>query len=184
MPKKIETLFKEKKFDLEKYRKYFPELKSESPRVVAIVGCSFIDIFLNDYLKMRLIDDKNIFKRIDNLSFERRVDLCYLTGIIGKMELNDYSIMGEIRNRFAHNISINSFDEKEIAARCNKLEILKLYQGKKGFPMDTPKEKFVLALYEYLFVLQVKRNDVNKIESYIEVLITVKTPEGEFDLII
>jgi len=182
MPKKMETLLKEKKFDFEKLKKHYPELQNESSRVIAIVGCSFIDIFLNDYLKLRLIEDKKLFKKIDNLNFETRVELCYLTGIINKMELNDYSKIGEIRNRFAHNIGINSFDEIEIADKCNKLEILKYYKGLQSFPRDTPKDKFRFAIYQYIFVLQVRDGYIKKIQPWLEVDTKLIAPEGSFDL--
>jgi DNA-binding MltR family transcriptional regulator len=48
--------------------------------------------------------------------------LCYLLGLIAKEDMDDLKLINRIRNHFAHNIMINSFDEEDIAKDCNNLK--------------------------------------------------------------
>ena len=121
---KKETFFVEGDFSFEKLEKCYPEIFSDIPRVCAIAGCSYLDCLLNDLLKLRLVEDKHLFdKKIERLTFEKRIDLCFLTGIIRKEMHTDLIIIKEIRNKFAHEIKINNFDSEDIPQKCSAIKI-------------------------------------------------------------
>ena len=57
--KKGELIFREAFSDADEFVKIKKELIEESPRSVAIVGCAYLDDFLNKLLKAVLVEDKS-----------------------------------------------------------------------------------------------------------------------------
>ena len=134
MTKKKELNFDGEVYDLDKATDFLNEFEKESPRAAAIMGCAYLDNLLKELLRLRLVKDESLFKKvIDNLTFERRVILCYLTGIIRKIEKDDLIIISGIRNKFAHDINLNSFSKNDIAAKCNNISMIKFMQKGKFY---------------------------------------------------
>jgi len=145
-------------FYLDQFKKYLRKIIDETPRSCAILGIAYLDTLLNELLKVRLIENKDLFKRyIDRLNTDRRIALCYLVGIIDKNTKEDLDILNEIRNKFAHKIDLDSFDEVidnfDIPAELNKLNIMK-EQEEFGAPIATPREKYFIAVSGYMFLLE------------------------------
>lgn len=97
------------------------ELKNESPRAVAIIVCAYFDSILNEFIKLK-VKDRNIIKNfIERLTFERRVMMANILGIITTHERNALKIISKIRNRFAHDIRYNDFNMDKIPQECDAL---------------------------------------------------------------
>jgi len=107
----------------------FKELTSLSDRTAAIVAAAQVDDALSDFIRSRLLSDKDtthkLFKPTGALgAFGTRADLAYLMGLINPEDRDDLYLIAEIRNRFAHWAKPASFADREISALCNKITIL------------------------------------------------------------
>ncbi|MFX1537353.1 MAG: hypothetical protein ACFFDI_24360 [Promethearchaeota archaeon] len=164
--KKGRIIFKEAFLDVDEFTKLQKEFNEETPRSVAVVGCAYLDDFLNKLLKAVLVEDKKLFKDfVDRLTFERRITMCYLFGLIDRKIRDDLKIIGNIRNKFAHDKNLNSFDAKIIRAECEKLNyILEVKWGNVDTP-ELPRKRYegAIAYYSgYLRVIRDTRKRINK----------------------
>jgi len=170
MPEKKEIFYEGKKLDKENFDKINNEFKTESPRAVAILGCSYLDYLLNELLKKRLIKDNALFKRvIDNLTFERRINLCFLVGCFKKRVQEDLLIINNIRNDFTHKMDINNFNIKKISSKCDKLQIAdKMRKAMKSVNFGDPRIKYTASVIHYMAAIELftsqtcKRIEENK----------------------
>lgn|SRR4030042_324153 len=166
-----ETFLTENDLDAARYGNLLNTLQDKTPRASAILGAAYIDNLLNELLKRRLVDDGE-FKDIENLTFNRRISLCYLVGIFSKEIKEDLETIAEIRNDFAHNIEINSFDEEMIADKCHKLKYIDyLEKGLTIFPkIDdrhnfSPWDRFILASISYMNILHLRIMSIERIKE-------------------
>ncbi len=170
MRKKEETLFLYgEKFDAKKAKEYFDELSGESPRATAILGHSYLENLLKELLKKRLVKNEPLFKDIDNLNFKRCTNLCYLTGIITKKVRDDLIKINWIRNEFAHEITINNFNKKEIKDKCKGLfitEYLRKLNNPKLFPFNTAKNIYTSGISTYMFFLHMRLSSCERIKEH------------------
>jgi len=126
------------------------EFNNETPRSVAIVGCAYIDDLLNKLLKAVLIEDKKLFKDfIDRLTFERRIIICYLLGLIDRNMMDDLKIISKIRNKFAHDKNLNSFNVEIISTECKKLKYILEVKWVDIDVFNTPRKKYQAAIAYY-----------------------------------
>lgn len=160
--KKKEIIFDDKEMNM-----FLREFHNESPRAAAIIGCAYLDNLLNELLKSRLVEDKALFKEIiDNLTFKRRIDLCYLTGIFSKVERDDLITINRIRRPFAHDISLNNFNKNDTPAKCNDLQIIKRLPKETQLKhLSKPREKYTLAVILYMMILEVMLKSGKRIDQ-------------------
>jgi DNA-binding MltR family transcriptional regulator len=115
----------------------FQEEKNE--RAAAIVGAAFLDTLLENILINFFIDDE---KEVDKLlkperpvgTYGSRVALAYCLGLIGKVIRDDLRLIGKIRNKFAHDLSV-TFDDDPIRSW-----VLALKWHEISMMMPAPKE--------------------------------------------
>jgi len=149
-----------------KVQKFLNEFQNETPRAAAILGWAYLDDLLNELLKSRLIEDKRFFKNdINRLNSERRINLCYLTGVINKQERDDLQRIKKIRGQFAHKISLKSFTRNDISTECDKLKIIKFIQDKDSF-INKPRDKYTFSVAFYITVLKDKLKHCRRIETF------------------
>lgn len=100
------------------------ELKNMSDRATIIVMASILDVQLEKLLKAYLIDSNEstkLFKSNGPLStFSSKINLCYCLGIISKHELNTINVLRRIRNQFAHEIQVSSFNDDQSTIDLSK----------------------------------------------------------------
>lgn len=104
----------------------FQELQNGSDRAVAIVGGSIVEECLELALLAHLHRNKKITDQLFASSgafgaFATKIHLGFLTGIYGPDAHKELSIVKDIRNTFAHSLTVKAFDAQEIADRTNKL---------------------------------------------------------------
>lgn len=96
------------------------EINSASDRSCAIVCAAFLDDFLERLLLSFLStgsssQNKLLFENNGPLStFSAKIILAFRLGLISKKEYENITLVRKIRNAFAHDIKINSFDEDKI----------------------------------------------------------------------
>lgn len=105
------------------------EIENQSDRALVLLCAAIIDEQLEFILKTFLIEDNQIQERIfDNnaplSTFSAKNNFCYYLGLISKHEYNTINTIRKIRNKFAHEILINTFeDDASLRGLCNNLSI-------------------------------------------------------------
>jgi len=155
--------------DLSQFIKSIIDFKKESSRGVAILSCAYLDDLLNDILKTKLIYNKTLFdQNIDRLTFERRIALCYLMGLIDQKTKSDLKNINKIRNEFAHDKNLNIFDKKtkkvDIPSLLDNLHIIK-YAKKKGSSFSNSRMKYESAVQYYIGFLYKILDDCERIKE-------------------
>jgi hypothetical protein len=106
------------------------ELKSQTDRGAAVVGTSFLEWRVKNSIKMRLPHwdsqgDGLFGKELKNgaLAFLDQCKMAYCLGLVGEAGFRDLERVAQIRNRFAHNLTVTSFvGDDAVAQRCKDLE--------------------------------------------------------------
>jgi hypothetical protein len=123
----------------------FRQVKEEmegSHRATAVVGGAFVEEHLTLLLKSRMIQDEKVTKERFAPGrafgdFGAKVDLGYLIGLYSKGAHKELATIRHIRNDFAHQFELNSFDRPDIRDRCENLtlsqsKIVKAIRGDDG----------------------------------------------------
>ena len=96
------------------------EINSVSDRSCAIVCAAFLDDFLERLILSFLTTESSTQDRLllENngplSTFSAKIILSYRLGLISKKEYENLTLIRKIRNAFAHDIKINSFDNEKI----------------------------------------------------------------------
>lgn len=109
------------------------------------MACAYLDAQLTQLLEARLVKKAALTKALfaptgPLASFSVRIDLAYLLGFIPSSARRDLHLIRKIRNEFAHNASLISFDDQALAARAKVLKFDHLTTG------TTPRLKFNRAI--------------------------------------
>lgn len=103
---------------------------TRSDREVAIVALAYIEDYLGRAIRSKMpgltsdVRDK-LFSPSGALSpMGARIDLAKALGLISSKDRSDFITLARIRNRFAHNIHIASFNHPEIAELTSKLHFV------------------------------------------------------------
>lgn len=117
-------------------------------RAIVIIGSAFLETILEHILIEFLPEDE---KEVDVLlgydkplgTYSNKVRMIYCLGLIEKKVMQDLKLIGKIRNRFAHDLSV-SFDDKDIANWCKQLK----WHREVFFLRETPKDATSRDLYQ------------------------------------
>ena len=110
------------------------ELSSDSDRAVAIIAGSMIETRLETSILCRtrrdpIIEDR-LFQPSGPLgSFTTKIDLAYLFGLITEPAYRDLVILKDIRNAFAHKLSIKNFNTTSIKDKTMNLNLVETNVG-------------------------------------------------------
>ncbi len=117
-------------------------------RAIVIIGSAFLETILEHILIEFLPEDE---KEVEILlsydkplgTYSNKVRMVYCLGLIEKKVMNDLKLIGKIRNRFAHNLSV-SFEDKDIGSWCKELK----WHREVFFLHETPKEATARDVYQ------------------------------------
>lgn len=104
-------------------------LEKPSDRAWVLSACSVLDVQLEKILKAYLINkreiEEDLFRNQMPLgTFSAKITMCYYLGLISMQERKLIDTIRKIRNKFAHEICINSFeDSRSIMDLCNNLKL-------------------------------------------------------------
>jgi hypothetical protein len=116
--------------------------KSKSDRVVAVLGASLADEYVRRALELRLRaktgKDDGILETMFGPNgprggFANRTHLAYLLYAIDEPQHAALRGIGKIRNVFAHQLAISSFDDPD-AELTKGFKMLKLHKGRTRYP--------------------------------------------------
>ncbi|MDD2734074.1 MAG: MltR family transcriptional regulator [Desulfuromonadaceae bacterium] len=101
-------------------------LREESDRGCALFAAAYLDTALEALLKASFVEGRKaegeLFEGTAPLSsFSAKIKLAYFLGIISDQCRRDLDTIRKIRNDFAHDATIISFETRSIADRCHNL---------------------------------------------------------------
>lgn len=117
-------------------------------RAIVIIGSAFLETILEHILIEFFPEDEKevpVLLSYDKPlgTYSNKVRMIYCLGLIEKKVMQDLKLIGKIRNRFAHDLSV-SFDDKDIIDWCKQLK----WHREVFFLYDTPKEATTRDLYQ------------------------------------
>lgn len=127
------------------------EISQQTDRGVALVGGAYIDLVLRDAITARLCDIPDIFKLLfENRgplqSFGARIQIGFALGIYGRRAFQDFNLIKDIRNAFAHSAEAIAFNQTDISSLCQNLWFPKTIRfGTRPMPL-TGKDMFIRAI--------------------------------------
>jgi DNA-binding MltR family transcriptional regulator len=101
-------------------------LEYQNDRASVIVAGAFLDTLLEHMLVNFLVDDEKEVKRLLDPdqplgSYGNRVRAVYCLGLINKVVRDDLRLVGQIRNRFAHDL-YTTFEDEKVCSWCLALK--------------------------------------------------------------
>lgn len=140
------TISPPSKYDIESYiaaqpedlRPHFEEIYALPPRILPIVVAAFLDEYLADLLKARLIESKQSSQLVDRLNTKQRTELGQVIGVIAPDIAEVLDCVATVRNHFAHTPNPKFTDDKA----CEAMQrMFKLFIGQLGTRMGLPKDR-------------------------------------------
>ena len=129
---------------------FFEALGAHSARECAIIGVAYLEESLMSLLRTAFISgetSKGLFKEggiLGQLSHCNKIAYCL--GLIPEETLKNVDRMGSIRNIFAHNYRLTTFDSAEVREECDNITIPKgmvMPDETRASIMDNPRSRFV-----------------------------------------
>jgi hypothetical protein len=101
-------------------------LTEESDRGCALFAAAYLDNALYDLLYLSLVESKKIEEELFEgtapfANFSARIKLAFYLGKISAACRTDLDTIRKIRNDFAHDATLISFDSQSVADRCRNL---------------------------------------------------------------
>jgi hypothetical protein len=102
------------------------EIERQEDRGAAVIGGAFLEDYLVDALKQRLLKDQAVINDFFGgmgplATFNAKIEMAYLLGLIGKQSRQKMHSIRRIRNEFAHNLRPLSFEAPRIKNMCQAL---------------------------------------------------------------
>jgi hypothetical protein len=115
-------------------------ITSESDRGAALMAGAFLETEIGKLLEARLVQDakaiKGMLGQLRPLgSFSARIETSYLVGLIGPVCRRDLNLIRAIRNDFAHDHKLVSFQDQPVSSRCRELTY-SAFIREEGSPRD------------------------------------------------
>jgi hypothetical protein len=145
-------------------------LEKETDRGSAIVLHTYIESQIKTLLSKRLLPCFNIPG-----SFCNKVRLAFSVGLLTDKEKEMLKYINDIRNDFAHSISVKTFDLPEISNKCRSLQPLEYFTLTLGaWESKTPRRLYECIAMNLIFILHFRT---------VEPIPELKLTRNEFDLI-
>ncbi len=149
-------------------RKIMADYLSESDRACAILIASHFEVTLEEILKKYFVPIKsNTDELIDGYgplgTFSAKIDISYRLGLISKKFSNDLHLVRKIRNHYAHNIGIISFDDDPIRSWVDSIYksvgVLVSNKAIKEIPHPATRIRYIIALsFMLVNLISIKEN--------------------------
>lgn len=119
----------------------FEQVEYDSDRAAGIVAGSIVERRLEEAIRSIMRNDQptvanELFRPSGPLgSFRAKIDLGYMIGLLSNEAYKDLSNLKNIRNYFAHDLEMDSFDSAKIKDRCRNFVLVDRHVG--PVPVDT-----------------------------------------------
>ena len=162
----METLIK---YSMKGYNDLVKEFKDESDRSVIILALSYIEKYLEQFLKKRLIDHKlveSLFEGYAPLnSLSAKIDVSFSVGIISEEIHSELHRLRKIRNLAAHQDSKIDFNDPKLKDHCKNLMSAKGIRTSSKIPykINGPRHQFLFAFSWCMIHLETQRERIETI---------------------
>lgn len=117
----------------------FQELRTAPDRSAAIVGGSLVEMVLQNVLIDHLHPDEKLTKEMFRSTgafgpFATKIHLGKLVGVYGAEMHQELVRIKNIRNRFAHDLSVRSFTDQQVASWCQNFKFCERYTIENNTP--------------------------------------------------
>ncbi len=107
--------------------RYMEVLSKESDRGAVLVTVSMLEDALTELLRARLVQGKSTDKLLDGFNaplgtFSAKIAAAHAIGVIPEEWRRELELLRNIRNKFAHNVTV-TLGDKQIMDRCNELSL-------------------------------------------------------------
>src|SRR5690349_7348581 len=106
------------KFTPEHYNQFQESYSKESDRSVAILAATYLEHCLEEYLRLRLVDDPSVRDLFTGFApiatFSAKIDISFAVGLLPLHIREDLRRIKKIRNLFAHELDSLTFDAEPI----------------------------------------------------------------------
>jgi DNA-binding MltR family transcriptional regulator len=108
------------------------EIETSTDRAAAIVAVAFVEDHLTSALRRRFHQDEKVLDEMFRESgplgtFGAKTQLAYLVGMFSSRVASDLNYLRKIRNKFAHNVEIDSFSNLPVKEWAMNLELVDHY---------------------------------------------------------
>lgn len=127
------------------------EDEAQTDRAVAIVGAAYVDLVLRDAITARLLADEKLMNELfENRGplqdFWARVQVAFALQIIGRGAYEDFRVIKNIRNAFAHSADALDFNQQDVAQLCERLWYPKEFPFNNRPEPTTPRGLYIRAV--------------------------------------
>jgi len=164
--KKNKNIFK---YSIGGYNEFIKEFENESDRSIIILVVSFIENYLEFYLKKRLINHKfvdSLFEGYAPLAtLSAKIDIAFSIGLISEEIHSELHLLRRIRNISAHDDSKVDFSNIKIKDLCSNLVIAKGVRTSTNNPYkkDDPKSQFLFSIFWCMIHFETKKERIDPI---------------------
>jgi hypothetical protein len=150
------------------------EIEKTNDRVTAIVGAALVEDRLETAIKVLLHEHDKLTPRMFSgtgplASFATQANLGFLLGIYRENIWANLSRMARIRNVFAHELEVNTFDHDQVKDLMNNLDVVENLSDcpsrwrqviiDKFQPAASPRQRFIDTAKVLLFFLEMYKTD-------------------------
>ena len=178
MPKEDKKL----KYSISGYNSFIKNYEDESDRAVIILAISFIENYLENTLKKRLVQHKSMNKLFEGYAplatFSAKIDIAYAIGLIPENICTELHLLRKIRNISAHEDSKIDFSDTRIMNICNNLIVSKGIKTTSNnfYKINTCRGQFLFSVLWCLIHLETQKD---RVESFPELKLKFEIVDDE-----
>ena len=153
------------KFSPEHYHQFQESYSKESDRSVAILAAAYLEHCLEEYLRLRLVDDpsvKDLFSGFAPIAtFSAKIDIAFAVGLLPPHIREDLRRIKKIRNLFAHDLDSLTFDAGPVRDICDKFSWPRSDGTRRKAP--TARAQFLNAVFWCLLHIYTERDRTSRL---------------------
>lgn len=157
------------KYSITGYNNFIKKYRNESDRSIIILAVSYLENYLEYFLKKRLVPHKvvkNLFEGYAPLTtLSAKIDIAFAIGLIPEEIYDELHLLRKIRNISAHEDNIVDFSNEKIVDLCSKLVVAKGVRtsSKTPFKFDPPKSQFLFSVFWCMIHLETQKERIDNI---------------------
>jgi DNA-binding MltR family transcriptional regulator len=154
------------KYSLKGYEEFQAKYKGESDRAVIILATSYVEAYLEEFLKKVLVDDKTmdtLFEGYGPLStFAAKIDMGFFLGLLSRDVRSQLHLLRKIRNLCAHEPETLNFASERIGAMCYALLPVMGKAGPRLHSAKNARAEFIFTTFWVVIHLEYQAKETSR----------------------
>ena len=152
-------------------REFTEELHKQTDRGAGIVAAAVLEDALETTIEQRLLElsadrREKLFGRLAPLStFSAKIELGFALGLFSNEGRKALDMIRDVRNKFAHEMKIITFDDPGIEALIRKAKPARMSNN------STPRDSFLALFYQSLNLLYLEQSRDIRLKSNVTALL-------------